>query len=221
MDIIFGIIAAILLVFLIFQGKSLVPRIISFLAPGDRKLYFEEFTQEPLGTERQETLRPVIEKLEILGFSMLGMMVEKPPLWAHETREIAMASASNKIFASIGLRRNNPSYFLYTPFAGGEVVITAHNSFRDYFKDDFATAVVNSGDLEEMLEVHKKQVENFIEKGRTPYQEYTRESFIRATNLYYSSPYPRKKLRVAGIINLLFFLFLIFLFAIFFRAAIT
>lgn len=219
MNIFYGVVAAILLVIIIFQGRNLIPRVFSFLMPGDRNLYFKDLSDSPGSPERDEMIRPVIEKLESLGFTRLGIMAEKAPLWGRESREISLASAADKIIASVGFRRNKPSYFLYTPFTGGEVVITAYNSFRDFFKDDFATAVVASGDLDEMMEVHKIQVQHFLEKGRTPFQDYSRDSVIKATNLYYSSPYPRRQLRIAGVINLLFFLVLVFLFVISARAA--
>ncbi len=214
MNIILAVLALIFLIIVIFQFRTMVPRIISFMRPGERHLYFEDNPQPPIDEMRREMVRPVIEKLEALGFTQLGIMVDKPPLWAKGSREIALASSSRHTFASIGFRGLKPSYFLYTPFTGGQLAITAHNSFRDFAKNDFVTTVVASGDLEEMLETHKKQVEDFIARGFTPYRDYTRETVIEATNLYYNSPYPRRQLRVAGTINLLFVLvcFLIFIF---------
>jgi hypothetical protein len=219
MNTFYGIIAAFALVFLIFQGRSLVPRIISFLLPGNRRLYFEDDLSNPGDGTRRERMRPIVEKIESLGFSKLGVMVEKQPLWAKGSRELSLASAAQKTFASVGLRHNQPSYFFYTPYTGGQIVITAYNAFRHLQRDDFMTTVVYSEDPGETLEVHKKQVEEFINKGFNPYKEYTRDSLVQATVQYYHSSYPRQQLRTAGIFNLLFFLLIVFVFALLVKGA--
>jgi hypothetical protein len=212
MNIILLVLAFIFLIIIFFQFRNNLPRILSFLHPGDRHLYFEDNPQPPIEDIRREMIRPVIEKLEAVGFSQLGIMVDKPPLWAKGSREIALASPTRQVFASIGFRGLKPSYFFYTPFTGGQMIITAHNSFRDLNKDDFITTIVPSGEVAEMLETHKNQVEKFVSRGFTPYYDYSRDSVIQATNLYYNSPYPRRQLRIAGTINLLFMLICILIF---------
>jgi hypothetical protein len=147
-------------------------------------------------------------------------MEEKAPLWSKSSRELVMVSANHKIIASFGVRGLRLSYFLYTPFEGGQVVITAYNCFRNYVKPDFITSEIKSGELDEMLESHHKDVEDFVAKGFVPFNEYTREAVIRATNLYYKAPYPSKQLRIAGFVNSVFFLLSLFVFFILIRAAI-
>ncbi|HEX7476084.1 MAG TPA: hypothetical protein VF318_08985 [Dehalococcoidales bacterium] len=219
MNAFFTILAALLLIFIVWQARTVLPRIVSFLLPVKRHLYFEDDLQKPAEAAKRETLRPVIEKLESLGFKPLGMMVEKFPLWAGTSREITMVSPVVKTIASLGFRRRKPSYFFYTPFTGGEVVITSYNSFRDFTKDDFVTTVVPSGEPSEMLEIHQKQVEKFMALGYTPFTDYTRDSVITATRLYYDSLYPKQQLRIAGLFNLLFFIVCLFLLAILIRSA--
>jgi hypothetical protein len=211
--------AVILLVFIIFQLRTLIPRILSFLAPGNRNLYFTDNPQPPIDEIQRQLVRPVIEKMEALGFKQLGIMVDKPPLWARGTREYSLASADRKVFASVGLRSLKPSYFFYTPFTGGQVVITGHNAFRNFRKDNFVTSVFSGEDTGEMLEAHRREVEEFVNKGFTPIKDYTQETAVQATHQYYNSPYPRQQLRVAGFINLLFILFCIFICALLFRGA--
>ena len=211
--------AIILLVIVIFQFRTLIPRILSFLQPGNRHLYFEDNPQPPIDELRREMIRPIIEKMEALGFKQLGIMVDKPPLWAKGTREITLASNDRKVFASVGFRSLKPSYFFYTPFSGGQVVITGHNSFRNFHKDDFVTSVFSEDDMGEMLAVHQNQVKEFVNKGFTPFGDYTRETVIEATNLYYRAPHPLRQLRIAGIINLLFILLCIFVCVILFLGA--
>lgn len=208
------IIPLLLLLFILYYGRTAVPRIVSFFFPGSRKLYFEEQPRVPITEERLKAIRPVIAKMEALGFSQLGFMVDKPPLWAKGSRELVLASPAEKIIASIGFRGNKPSYFFYTPFSGGQVVITAYNAFRYFHSEDLVTEVVSTEDLDEMLRIHKKQVGFFIDKGFSPFTNFSRESVIEATYLYYRSPVPLRQLRIAGTINLTFLLVCVLVFAL-------
>jgi len=219
MQIVYGVIAALLLIFAYFQARTIIPRVISFIGPGKRHLSFEE-DELPKDEVRREMIKPVLEKMQAAGFSTLGVMVEKQPLWAGVTRELALANRDQAVFASIGFRRNKLSYFLYTPFTDGKVVITAFNSFRAFRRDDFVTDVVPSGELEEMLEVHGNQVRHFTDKGSEPYTEYTRESLIKATLQFYTSPYPRQQLRTAAMFNIFFLIICLLLVVVLVRAAI-
>jgi hypothetical protein len=217
MNILYAVVSTVLLVFIIYQGKSILPRVASFIRPGKRQFYFEDALREGEDEMRREQVSPIMEKMEALGFKQLGVMMEKQPLWAKATREIALASATDKIFASIGFRHGQPSYFYYTPFTGGQIVITAYNAFRFFHKEDFITAVVTSGEPSEMLEEHNKHVKEFSDKGYTPFREYSRESLIEATNLYYKSPHTRQQLRTAGMISLMFWVICVLIFILFLR----
>jgi hypothetical protein len=221
MNIFFTIVAVLLALFVIWQARSIIPRLVTFFLPVRRVLYFEDEAAQPINETRQAALQPTIEKMEALGFKRLGLMVEKYPLWAGLTRELTMVSPNDHIIASLGFRRNSPSYFFYTPFDEGGVVITSHNSFRDFKREGFSTFVVASGEPAEMLESHKKTVEEFVNTGYTPYSEYTQEAVIRATNQYYDSPYPKQQLRLAGMFNLLFLVLCLFLLAVVIRVAVA
>ena len=74
--------------------------------------------------------------------------------------------------------------------------------------------MVYTEDIEGMLAVHREQVREFMGQGFEPYQEYNRESIVKATYSYYKSPFPRQRLRVAGIINLLIYLVFILVLAL-------
>jgi hypothetical protein len=100
------------------------------------------------------------------------------------------------------------------------VAITGFNAFRDFRRKDFVSTVDASGEPAESLEMHKKQVDEFIGLGYTPYTDFSRESAIRATNQYYNSPYPRQQLRIAGVLNLGFLIICILLFLLLLRSAI-
>ena len=210
-SIIFWILAALMLYFIIVQVRSRLPRLVSFFNPGSRNLSFQDRAEPPIDEIRQEMIKPVLEKLQALGFTQLGLMVEKTPLWGRGSRELVLVSAKDKIIATLALRGPVLSYYFYTPFEGGQVVVTAHNCFKNFVKPDFVTSEIKSGDLDEMLESHKKDVADFVSKEYVPFNEYTRESVIRATNLYYQSPYPSQQLRYAGGINVIFFLLCLFL----------
>jgi hypothetical protein len=221
MAIIFWVLAAVMLFFIIIQVRSRLPRVISFFAPGNRQLFFQDNPDPPIDELHMEMIKPKVEKLESLGFSQLGLMREKPPLWAKSSRELVLVSAADKTIASLGFRGLKLSYYLYTPFSDGEVVITAYNCFRNFVKPDFVTSEIKSGDLDEMMESHKNDVAAFAAKGYVPFNEYTRDSVIKATNLYYKASYPSRQLRIAGITNSIFFLFSLFIFYLLVRAALA
>ena len=88
MNIFYGVVAAILLVIIIFQGRNLIPRVFSFLMPGDRNLYVQDLSACPGSPARAEMIRPVIVRLESLGFTRLGIMAEKHPSGAGEPGDI-------------------------------------------------------------------------------------------------------------------------------------
>jgi hypothetical protein len=217
MSILYAIVSVVLLIFVIFQGKAILPRVTSFIRPGKRQFYFEDDLREGDDEMRREQVKPIIAKMEALGFKQLGVMIEKQPLWAKASREIALASSTDKIFVSIGFRHGQPSYFFYTPFTGGQIVITAFNAFRQFHKEDFVTAIVTSGEPAEMLEEHRKNVKELSDKGYSPFQQYSRETLIEATNLYYNSPHTRQQLRTAGMISLLFWVVCVLLLILFLR----
>ncbi len=101
------------------------------------------------------------------------------------------------------------------------MVITAYNAFRYYQSSDLVTEVVSTEDIGEMLQTHQKQVDEFIGKGYTPFTDFSRESAVRATDLYYRSPAPLRRLRVAGAINLGFLLLLVLAFGLLVWSAIS
>jgi hypothetical protein len=209
--VIFWILAALMLYFIIVQVRSRLPRLISFFIPGSRNLSFQDKVEPPIDELHRDMIKPVVDKLEALGFTQLGLMVEKTPLWGKGSRELVMVSSKDRIIAILGLRGPLLSYYFYTPFEDGQVVVTAHNCFKNFVKPDFVTSEIKSGDLDEMLESHQKDVADFVAKGYVPFHEYSRESVIMATNLYYQSPYPSMQLRYAGGINVIFFLLCLFL----------
>lgn len=216
---IFWVLAAVMLFFIVIQVRSRLPRIISFFTPGNRQLFFQDNPDPPIDEIHKEMIKPKLEKLESLGFSQIGLMREKPPLWAKGSRELVLVSTGDKTIASLGFRGLKLSYYLYTPFEGGQVVITAYNCFRNFVKPDFMTSEVKSGDLDEMIESHRNDVAAFVAKGYVPFNEYTRESVIKATNLYYKASYPSRQLRIAGMTNSIFFLFSLFVLYLLVRAA--
>jgi hypothetical protein len=219
MQIFYWVLAAILLFVIIMQVRSRIPRIISFFTPHLRDLFFQDVPDPPVDELHQEMIKPKQEQLTGLGFTSLGLMVEKAPLWAKGSRELVLVSEKEQIIASIGFRGLKMSYFLYTPFEGGQVVITAYNCFRNFVKPDFLTTEIKSNNIEELMESHKKDVADFIGKGYVPFSDFSRAAVIRATNQYYQAPYPKKQLRIAGFVNSAIFIFSLLVFYLLVSAA--
>ena len=53
--------------------------------------------------------------------------------------------------------------------------------------DKFSIKTVKSANLADLINVHQERVQAFINVGSEPFQEYTQETRLRATELFYAS----------------------------------
>jgi hypothetical protein len=219
MSIFFTILAVLLAIIIIWQAKISLPRVASVFPGVKRHLNVEADLPKSTDDDKKSAIREVTEKLKTLGFSYLGVLAEKAPLWGGSSRELVMVSQTAKVFVYLGMRLGRPAYFFYTPFTGGEVVITAHNTFRNAHNERLVMTTIPSGEPAEMLALHRQQVEKFAEMGRTPFTEYSRESLIKGTLQYYESSAAKRQLRLAGAFNVLYLLICLFLLAILIKGA--
>jgi hypothetical protein len=208
------IIPGVIIVLIILQGWTVIPRAYYLFRPGSRKFYFDDNPQVPIRETSREALGPVTERLAALGFTQLGLLIEKPPLWARGSRELSLASTEAKTIVSLGMRGLRPAYFFYTPFEEGQVLITAYNSFKNFKSEDFIITVVDTADLDEMMNIHKRKIEEFQQKGFRPFQTFDRDSVIRATYFYYASRRARRQLLIGGLASLGYMVLLVVILAL-------
>ena len=154
----------------------------------------------------QKGVRDLIKKLKSLNFEYLGVKVEEPPLWKRSQEEVSLKSTEALAFASIGIKNRMIRFYFLTTFKEGKIVLTANSSFTEADNDEIIQSSLDRDEPKEILEIHKKHVASFVNRGFTPCEEYTRQSRINAANLYYNSRLSRRQLRTAGAINFAFFL---------------
>jgi hypothetical protein len=198
------VIASPLLVILIFTIWYFLPICVYIFFPNSVRSYFKE-NDNSIITERED-LQNIISKIKALGFEYIGIKVEKPPLWRAPIQEIALGSIEALSFASVFYRGKKVVYYFFTPFHDGQIVLTANMGFSQINQDDviqFSTAIEEPS---KSLEEHKKNIVSFIVKGYSPFTEYTEQTRIDATNLYYKSKIIKSQMQTRGVTALVLLL---------------
>lgn len=188
---------------LIFGIIWLFPYSLLILWPSPR-CWFDKNFDRPVTSKKQETMRQLEEQIEGLGFRRLGIKVEKR-LWLRATRLMDFASVQSRSFASIYVQKDKIKYYFFTPFSGGQMVLTANHVLLPATSGETLISSV-PGPPNELLSLHQDRVQSLCAKGFDPYKEYTKETRLKATEQYYKSDLVRKQMRLAGWICLLLFM---------------
>jgi hypothetical protein len=191
----------------------LLPRGLFLFRPSGFRYYFEdEESNTSMKTFHKSTVKDLAEKIAGLGFSELGVKVERFPLWGSRTEELSLASNKDQAFAAITVFRNTPTFHFITPFTGGQIVITSPGSFKNIDEEGFLSAAApgDAPDPAEVLEKHKENVAGFVSKGYVPFREYTRETRMEGAAIYYNSRPARGKARRVGAVTFIAFVVMMF-----------
>jgi hypothetical protein len=180
------------------------PVCIYLFRPNAIRSYFKD--NDSARIMEQKGVRDLIKKLKSMNFEYLGIKVEEPPLWKRSQEEVSLKSVESLAFASIGIKNRTIRFYFLTPFKEGKIVLTANSSFTEADNDEIIQSSLDRNEPKEILEIHKKHVTSFVNRGFTPCEEYTQQSRINAANLYYNSRLSRRQLRIAGAINFAFVL---------------
>ena len=176
-----------------------LPRGIFLFNPSAYRYYFDDSPDTSMKTFHKKIVSDISARLTALGFNELGVKMEKFPLWGARAEELVLALPSAQAFAVITVYRNTATYHFYTPFTGGQIVMTSPGSFKKISSPDFVSSVVrDSEDAGVVLAKHQENVTAFVKQGLAPYREYTRESRLESTVLYYQSKPLRSKARKVG-----------------------
>lgn len=198
------IIASPILIGLIVIFWYCFPRAIYLFSPKLIRSYFKENTTSKI-TERQD-VQQIMNKLKAMNFRYLGIKVEKPPLWNPSIEEISLSSNEEHSFATIYVSRKKAKMYFLTPFSSGQVVLTASSSFAPINKESIIQSSLTFKEPKDLLEAHKKMVASFTQRNLKPADDYTKQTRIDATNLYYRCNIIRNQLRVVGILYVIFIL---------------
>ena len=164
--------------------------------------YSQEFLQ-------QGNVNYLVEQLKTLGFSPIGVKVEQRLLWG-SISDLSLASNIAHMFASITVINSKTLYYFFTPFTGGQAVLTANDGFPTVHTDDFIQSTANTVTPSDLLAIHQRYVDEFLKKGFVPFSEYNQQTRLEATSLYYKINSIRGLMRKNGATYFMFFLIFCF-----------
>jgi hypothetical protein len=184
---------------LIFALWYILPRGLFLFSPATLRIYFETDENKSGDLLQNEGIRVITSQLLALGFSQIGVKVEKMPLWGKGIPSLSFASLNARTYASLYVSRYKVIYYYLTAFSGGQVVLTASDNFPAVETEHFIQSTVAYVGPEAVLAVHQKQVEKLRAKGFIPVSDLNRENRITATSQYYNADIMRKQMRLVGL----------------------
>jgi hypothetical protein len=156
---------------------------------------FESSAKEVDPADYPEQTQKLLGDLEELGFRPLGVRSERRPFVY--VRGLDYANREGQTFASLhagtsGLESGRASYYFYTPYEDGAVMITSSAPIPPFETDTFFHGGFNGRTPRELYELHRKKADKMTRKGHQPYDEYDCDTRIRATHAYYDNPGSRQ-----------------------------
>jgi hypothetical protein len=135
--------------------------------------------------------------LQELGFSLLGVKLEKLPLWGGTYREVALASEEAEAYASIGLRKDGRprGLYFYTPLRDAGMVFTRNRALGGEAESErLSVKNVPTQNFKEILDSHQQRLRVLKERGLVPSVGLSQQARIEATRAFYASGYARRRL---------------------------
>jgi hypothetical protein len=183
-----------LLVFL--TGIGSIPILVFVFKPDAMSYSFDDsFAGQEL-ISKSDALQDWVRRLQELGFFLLGVKVEKLPLWGQAYREVALVSREGETYASILLHGDGKpaSLYFYTPFKDGGMVFTRNHEFAPQMESErVSVRNVPRNDFNEILESHLSRLRIFKERGSRPLAGQSQQARIEATRAFYASEYARRQ----------------------------
>jgi hypothetical protein len=176
-------------------GRSTLPALLLLVRPGLLRCRFADAEQEADCLGASPALEDCLQRFKAQHFFLLGVKVEKLPLWGREEREVALAARDHSAFASIVLQPFGApaSVYLYTPLRRGGMVFT-----RDYAggaqveKEQVSVRNVPTEDVELLVRDHHARVEAMLERGAVLDLHSSQAGRLDATRAFYASEYFRR-----------------------------
>lgn len=145
-----------------------------------------------LDPEREPAMERVDKALRELGFEKVGAIQVRPPLssgWAN----LVYAAPALHAFADVGVRAGAMAVTLFTPFAGGEAVMTSDFKRATSERRDFLAGGIQGADVPGLWAVHRRRVEHF-KPASSPqvWDDFTVAGRVRADEVVYHGPGKRE-----------------------------
>jgi hypothetical protein len=159
------------------------------------KCEFESDSESVDSAEYPTKTRQLLADLEELGFQPLGMRSESRPFV--KVRGLDYAHPEGQCFASLhagmsGLQSGQASYYFYTPYKDGAVVITSSAPIPPFQTGTFFHGGFPGKSPGELYALHRKKAEKMMAKGHEPFDDYDQAARIQATEAYYANPGARQ-----------------------------
>jgi hypothetical protein len=188
-------ILALLALLVLLTGIGATPIFLFVFKPDAMSYSFDDsFAGQEL-MSKSDALQEWIGGLKGLGFFLLGIKVEKLPLWGPAYREAALVSPEADSYASIVLSKNGRpvSMYFYTPIRDGGMVFTRNYGFAPQEESErVSVRNVPSDDFKTILDDHLARLKIFKEKGLLPLLGQSPQARIESTKSFYASEYARR-----------------------------
>lgn len=179
---------------LLLSARHDLPAVLIALRPDSMRCSFEDGLDVQEMMDRSPELAASVRPLTALGFRILGVKAERPPLSLRPFREVALASRERDVDASVVIRPDArpASLFFFTPFRSGGTVFTGDFApAKEFESQDTSAKNHTGGDAEAMLADHRRRLEVFKAEGRVPMVGTSQAERIEATRAFYASAYAR------------------------------
>jgi hypothetical protein len=176
-------------------GRSILPGLLVVLRPSQLRCWFLDADHEAEALGGSPLLEECLQRLKAQRFFLLGVKLEKLPLWGQVEREVALAARDHTAFASIVLHPFGApaSVYLYTPLVGGGMVFTRdHAGGPQAESDQLSVRNVATEDLEKLVGEHRARVGARQEKGAALDLRPSLAGRLDATRAFYASKYFRR-----------------------------
>lgn len=152
---------------------------------------------------RGPAMRDMLGQLDELGFSPLGVVATRRPL-ARTSRELVLASADERSFATVRPVKNEAWLSYVTHFDDGAAVITADFHWPSVDEADYLAGGLPGSGAAEVLAAHRRRVQRFVDAGRPVGASYDLDALVRAGRRFYAKGPGRRELRRKEIRGLIF-----------------
>lgn len=173
----------------------ILPMVVLFAWPARVRVSFEDDWLPKAFDRENSALVGLLEDFKTLGFSLIGLKVERMPLWGPSFRELALVSEPGKAYASIVLHPDlsAASKYCFTPFDQDGMVFTRDFGVAEEAESErLSVKNVPGATPAELVSSHIQRVEMLCERGLTSLVGDSREARLEATQAFYSSAYAKR-----------------------------
>lgn len=187
------------LLLIVWATWRFLPRCIHLALPEMLRIGFEP-CHDLCHSDVSEGLRSLIQSLDTLGFTVIGVKTESFPLWG-TLRELTLACSDCRCYASIPIQTPPSVFYLLTHFTDGSVILTANHGFPERSEHDCVVTNVHSNNPAVALERHCALIDEWVDFGRSPVASLSESARIAATEAFYRTSSSRRRMRQIGFMN--------------------